>query len=44
MTKMIISSESLDETTLRKNVSDEALRIKAVYDEVPPGIDWSKNG
>lgn len=37
--KMI--SETLDEATLRKYIGGASLGIKFLYDEVPPGVEWS---
>lgn len=36
-----IWSEDLDETTLRKWVGGAGLGAKYLYDEVPPGVEWS---
>jgi aldehyde:ferredoxin oxidoreductase len=35
------SSELLDEATLRKYVGGASLGVKFIYDEVPPGVEWS---
>ncbi|MFC2018900.1 aldehyde ferredoxin oxidoreductase family protein [Chloroflexota bacterium] len=36
-----LTTETLDEATLRKYVGGAALGARILYDEVPPGIDWS---
>jgi aldehyde:ferredoxin oxidoreductase len=36
-----ISVESLDEATLRKYLGGTGLGAKYLYDEVPPGVEWS---
>lgn len=36
-----ISEESLDNETLRKYVGGTGLGIKYLYEEVPPGVEWS---
>jgi aldehyde:ferredoxin oxidoreductase len=41
LTKRNTTAELLDETSLRKYVGGAALGIKFLYDEVPPGIEWS---
>jgi aldehyde:ferredoxin oxidoreductase len=41
LTKGKISNEELDEATLRKYVGGAALGIKYIYEEVPPGLEWS---
>jgi len=35
------SSEPVDSETLRKYVGGATLGIKTLYDEVPPGTEWS---
>ncbi len=41
LTKGQASTETLDEATLRKYIGGAVLGIKYVYDEVPPGVEWS---
>lgn len=41
LTKGSITSETLDEATLRKYVGGTSLGAKFLYDEVPPGTQWS---
>lgn len=41
LTKGENASELLDEETLRKYVGGATLGINFLYDEVPPGVDWS---
>jgi aldehyde:ferredoxin oxidoreductase len=41
LTTGAISSEELDEATLRKYIGGAALGIKYIFDEVPPESDWS---
>src|SRR3972149_1846581 len=36
-----ISDQTLDEATLRKHVGGTALGVKILYEEVPPGVQWS---
>lgn len=36
-----ISDESLDKETLRKYIGGTGLRAKYLYEEVPPGVEWS---
>ena len=35
------ASETLDEVALKKYVGGATLRIKFIYDEVPPEVEWS---
>jgi aldehyde:ferredoxin oxidoreductase len=41
LTKGGTTAELLDEAYLRKYIGGAALGIKFLYDEVPPGIEWS---
>ena len=41
LTKETIDSETLDEATLRKYVGGTSLGARFLYDEVPPGVEWS---
>ncbi len=41
LTKSKSFSEPIDEATLRKHIGGAALGIKFIYDEVPPGTQWS---
>jgi hypothetical protein len=41
LTNERISEEILDSKTLRKYVGGTALGAKYLYEEVPPGIEWS---
>jgi aldehyde:ferredoxin oxidoreductase len=41
LTNRRITSEVIDESTLRKSVGGASLGIKLMYDEVSPGIKWS---
>ncbi|MFC1869860.1 aldehyde ferredoxin oxidoreductase family protein [Chloroflexota bacterium] len=36
-----INSETLDEAILRKYIGGTSLGVRFLYDEVPPGIEWS---
>ena len=36
-----ITEEALDEPTLRKYLGGTGLGVKYLYDEVPPGVEWS---
>jgi len=40
LTKGKITSEALDEVTLKKSVGGTSLGIRFLYDEVPPGVEW----
>jgi aldehyde:ferredoxin oxidoreductase len=37
----VTTAEILDESVLRKYIGGATLGIKYIYDEVPPGIEWS---
>ena len=41
LTKELITEEKLPEATLRKYIGGTGLGAKIMYDEVPPGIEWS---
>ena len=41
LTNERISEEVLDRDTLRKYVGGTALGAKYLYEEVPPGVEWS---
>jgi len=41
LTKGEINAQYLEEDVLRKYVGGSALGIKFIYDEVPPGVQWS---
>lgn len=41
LSKGRLEPENLDEATLRKYVGGATLGIKYIYDEVPPGVEWS---
>ena len=43
LTAGAITSETLDEATLRKYIGGASLGIKYIYDEVPPESDWSSS-
>lgn len=36
-----VAEEKLDEATLRKYIGGTCLGVKYLYDEVPPGVEWS---
>jgi len=41
LTREKIATESLDESKLRKFIGGAGLGAKYLYDEVPPGVEWS---
>jgi aldehyde:ferredoxin oxidoreductase len=41
LTNRLITSESIEDSALRKSIGGASLGIKILYDEVAPGIEWS---
>ena len=41
LTSELITEESLDEAVLRQYIGGAGLGAKVLYDEVPPGVEWS---
>lgn len=44
LTKRSVTSESIDETVLRKSTGGASLGIQLLYDEVAPGVEWNDPG
>ena len=42
LTRGSTTSVTIDEASLRKYIGGATLGIKFLYDEVPPGVEWSR--